>query len=197
MQKRAMVFLGLVFMSCLVMSVAADEKPPTFFFGGQQVYAGMSKQEAVAVLSRCCKLSPPAESDVETRPAPPGVMSGHFILPKEESRQIILGGIYFSGGKVLRVTRPLAEEIDTSSDDVVGFARAIERSLAAEGDSEMSALVSIRHEHMSNAESDVVLFSLRDGRGIEIHIGTLDKPNTYTGKRDFVTLDESLEPPRN
>ena len=28
-----------------------------------------------------------------------------------------------------------------------------------------------------------------------MHIGTLDKPNTYTDKRDFVTLDETLAPP--
>ena len=122
-------------------------------------------------------------------------MAGHFILSKDESPQRILGGIYFSGGIVLRVTRPIAEEVDTSNDDVVGFARAIKRSLAAEGTTETTAIVAIRHERMSNAESDVVLLTLSDGRGIEIHIGTLDKPNAYTDKRDFVTLDETLESP--
>jgi len=121
-------------------------------------------------------------------------MLGHFILSKEESSQRILGYILFSGGKVQRVTRPLAEEVDGYSDDVVGFARAIKRWLAAEGHTETTAIVTIRHERISNAESDVVLLTLRDGRGIEMHIGTLDKPNTYTEKRDFVTLDETLEP---
>ncbi len=121
-------------------------------------------------------------------------MLGHMILPKEEPPQRILGAIYFSGGKVVRVTRPLAEEVDGYNDNVVGFARAIKRSLTAEGDTETTAIVTIRHERISNAESDVVLLTLRDGRGIEMHIGTLDKPNTDTDKRDFVTLDESLEP---
>lgn len=195
MRKRTMVLAGLVLGSCLALSVAVDEKPPKFFFGGQQVYVGMSVQEAVAALSHCCKLSPPVESDVEKWQVPKGTMPGHMILSKEESQMPILGAVYFSGGRVLRVTRPLDQEIDTANDDVVGFARAINRFLAANGESEMSALVSIRHERMSNAESDVLLLSLRDGRGIEIHIGTLDKPNTYNDKRDFVSLDATLEPP--
>jgi hypothetical protein len=195
MQKRTMIFSGFILLGCcLALSGASDEKRPTFLFGGQRVYVGMSKQDAVAALSQCCKLSPPVESEVEKRPAPEGVMAGHFILPKEESPQRILGAIYFSAGKVRRVTRPLAEEVDTSNDDVVGFARAIKRSLAAEGDTETTAIVAVRHERMSNAESDVVLLTLRDGRGIEIHIATLDKPNALTNKRDFVTLDETLEP---
>jgi len=189
-----MVLLGFILLGCLMLSVAADEKRPTLFFGGQQVRVGMSQQEAVVSLSHCCKLSPPAEP-VEKRPAPGGVLAGHFILPKEESPQRILGTVYFSGGKVLRVTRPLAEEVDGYNDDVVGFARAIKRCLVAEGDNETTALVAIRHERISNAESDVVLLTLRDGRGIEMHIGTLDKPNALTDKRDFVTLDETLEPP--
>src|SRR5208337_1513509 len=137
MQKRTAILLRFILLgSCLVLSAAADDKPPTFFFGGQQVRVGMSQQEAVAALSHCCKLSPPVESGVEKRPAAEGAMLGHFILSTEESPQRILGAIYFSGGKVVRVTRPLAEEVDTSSDDVVGFARAIKRSLAAEGDTE-------------------------------------------------------------
>ena len=52
-------------------------------------------------------------------------MVGHFIFSKEDSPQRILGAIYFSGGKVVRVTPPLAEEVDGHNDDVVGFARAI------------------------------------------------------------------------
>jgi hypothetical protein len=194
MKKLTTIPLRFILLgSCLALSVAADEKRPTFFFGGQQVRVGMSQQEAVVSLSHCCKLSPPVEP-VEKQPAPGGVLAGHFILPKEESPQRILGAIYFSGGKVLRVTRPLAEEVDGYNDDVVGFVRAIKRSLAAEGDTEMTALLAIRHERISNAESDVVLLTLRDGRGIEIHIGTIDKPNEFMAKRDFVTLDETLEP---
>ncbi len=195
MQKRPTILFGFTVLgSCLMLAVAADEKPPTFFFGGEQVRVGMPQQEAVTALSHCCTLSPPMESEIEKRPAPEGRRLGHFILPKEEPPQRILGSILFSGGRVLRVTRPLAEEVDAYNGDVVGFARAINRSLAAEGDTETTATIAIRHERISNAESDVVLLTLPDGRGIEMHIGTLDKPNTSTDKRDFVTLDEILEP---
>jgi len=194
MQKRTIILLGLVFGGCLTLSVVADEKPPTFFFGGQQVYVDMPKRDAVAALSHCCKLSPPVDVEIEKQSAPTGGMLGHFIISGEESTQRMLGTIYFSGGKVVRVTRPLAEDVDGYNDDVVGFARAIKRTLAAEGDTEMTAIVSVGHERISNAESDVVLLTLRDGRGIEIHIGTLDKPNALTDKRDFATIDEILEP---
>jgi hypothetical protein len=129
-QKLTAGLLGFVlFECCLVSSRAADQKPPAFFFGGRQVYVGMSQQEAVVSLSHCCVLSPPVESDAEKRPAPAGMTLGHFILSKKESPQDIFGAIYFSGGKVSRVTRPLAKEVDTSNEDVVGFARAIRRSL--------------------------------------------------------------------
>jgi hypothetical protein len=194
MQKRTTILFGFILIGiCLLPSVAADEKPPTFFFGGQQVRVGMTQQEAVTALSRCCKLSPPVESEIAKQPAPEGGMLGHFILSREESTQRMLGAIYFSGGKVLRATQPLAEEVDGHNDDVVGFARAIKRFLAAGGDTETTATVAVRHERISNAESDVVLLTLKDGRGIEIHIGTLDKPNALTDKRDFVTLDGTLE----
>jgi hypothetical protein len=189
--------LGLVFLGCfLAMSWASDHKQPSFTFGGKQLHIGMPKREALALLSECCKLSPPGESEVEKQPAPEGMLLGHFILSKQDSVQGILGTISFYGGSVLRITRPLDVEVDSSNDDVVGFARAIKRSLLAETDTETGVIVSIRHERMSNAESDVVLFSLPNGRGIEMHIGTLDKPNVLTNRRDFVTLDEILEPAR-
>jgi hypothetical protein len=191
MQKRLVGLLGFVlFGTCLAFSQAADQNP-VFFFGGKQLYVGMSKREAVATLSGCCKLSPPAESDVEKRAVREDVILGHIILPNEESPQRILGNIFFSGGKVLRITRPLAEDVDTYSEDLVGFVRAIKRSLP---EGETRVVVSVRHERISNAESDVVSLSFPNGRGIELHIGTLDKPITEINKRDFVTLDETLQP---
>ena len=125
------------------------------------------------------------------------MMLGHLIVPKEESPPRTLGSVYFSGGKLIRITRPLDDDVDTYGNDVVGFARALKRSISTEtDDSETTVLVSVKHERMSNAESDVVFLTFRDGRGIELHIGTLDKPNELTSKRDFVTLDETLGPPR-
>lgn len=175
---------------------AADSKPPVFVFGGKQLYAGMSKNEALESLSACCKLSPPAESEVEGRLAPASAMAGHFILLKEGLPKRTLGTVYFSGGKVVRITRPLDDDVDTSSDDVVAFAMALKRSISAEvGDSDRTILVSLRHENMANGESDVVSFTFPDGRGIELHIGTLDKPDAQIPKRDFATIDEDLDLP--
>ena len=120
------------------------------------------------------------------------MMTGHFILPKQESTQPLLGAIYFSGGKVVKISRDLTGNVDTFSTDLVSFMRAIKRSLP---DGESSAVISLRHERASNAESDVLTLVFRDGRGIEVHIGTLDTPND-SNRRDFVTLDETLEPGR-
>ena len=196
MLKRISIILGLIALgSILTLSVAADGKSPAFYFGGKEVRVGMPQTEVVAALSNCCKLTPEVGSMVEQRTAPAGRMLGHIILPKDESPRPILGAIFFSSGRVVRVTRPLADEVDTSNEDVVGFARAIKRSLGAEGNIETTAVVSVRHEQMSNAESDVVLITLKDGRGIEIHIGTLDKPKTGTDRRDYATLDETLNAP--
>ena len=37
-----------------------------------------------------------------------------------------------------------------------------------------------------------IYIKLQDGRGIEIHVGRLDKPFPENNKRDFVTLTETL-----
>ncbi len=47
----------------------------------------------------------------------------------------------------------------------------------------------------SPPESDVLTVVFPNGQGLEFHIGTLDTPND-TNRRDFVTLDETLEPAR-
>lgn len=193
------IFLGIVLL-VLVLPIIADQKPPVFVFGGKQFYVGMPRHEAVTFLSACCKLSPPAEGAVEKEsvPVPEGMMLGHMILPKEEPAQRILGAIYFSGGKVARITRPMAEDVDTYDDDLVGFARAIKRTLVAETSASGTSIlvVSVQHERIGNAESDVVFFVFPNGHGIELHIGTLDKPNIVTNKRDFATLDETLDLPK-
>src|SRR6267143_6270652 len=104
--KKRTAFLIVAFELCVILPIVSDQKPPVFVFGGKQFYVGMSKHDAVAALSSCCKLSPPAEDNVEKRPAPEGTMLGHMILPKDESQFRILGGIYFSGDKVRRITHP-------------------------------------------------------------------------------------------
>ncbi len=184
--------LGLALVG-LVLPTIADQKPPVFVFGGNRLYIGMSKQDALAALSNCCTLSPPAESGKDDL-TPEGLILGHFIISKDGSPFHMLGTISFHNGRVLRMTRPLVDEIDTWNDDVVSFARALKRALPSEAsDSEIVIRVSVRHERMSNAESDIVYFWFPNNRGIELHIGTLDKPAKDTNKRDFVTMDETLE----
>ena len=195
--RRLNQFRTVTLIVFLVLPLGADEKPPAFFFGGKEIYVGMPKPDAVKAIATCCTLSPPADSGGQDKSVVQGVAAGHFILPKGQATEGMLGAIYFSEGRVAKVTRPLADGVDTFNEDLVGFARAIKRSLATEaGESERTAVVSVRHEKMGNAESDVILLKFQDGRGIEVHVGTLDKINPETNKRDFATLDETLDPSR-
>lgn len=168
---------------------------PAFVFYGKQLYIGMPKRDLVEALSACCKLSPPVEVGANTDTLVNGKLGGHFIISREAPPQI-LGSIYFSGDKIVRIERPLAGEVDSHDDNVVAFARALKRALPPEASSELgtTAVVSVRHEQATNAESDVVTFSFPNGRGVVLRIGTLDKPFETNNKRDFVNLDETLEP---
>ena len=126
---RSFVFIAL-FACCIVFPMDAGQTPAAFFFGGKEFSVGMSKPEALRLLSACCKLVPPVEDDVEAKPAPPGALLGHMILPRNEKSRTFLGQIFFSEGRVAKITRPLADEADMWNEDLVGFARAIKRSLA-------------------------------------------------------------------
>ncbi len=191
---RKIAAFGIALELCLVLPIIADQRPLVFYFGGNRFYIGMSQHEAATALSGCCKLSPPLESEVEKRPAPEGIVLGHFILAKNDDPFHMLGSISFRNGKVIRMTKPLDDDIDTYNEDLVSFARALKRSLPSEAtDSEITLHVSVRHERVSNAESDVVSLLCPNGRTIQLHIGTLDKPGKDTNKRDFVTMEETLE----
>jgi hypothetical protein len=196
MQKRIVIgLLGL----CATLSLAADQKPPVFYFGGKRLFVGMSKSEAVASLSACCNLSPPADFENDKSVADTGRMIGHFISTKDESPQRILGSIFFGGGKIVRITRPVAEnKFDPAGDDVVAFARALNRVLlSSEGkDLDTTVNVSVRHDRATNADTEILSFSFSNGRGVELQIVTLDTPLKETGKRDSIGLDEILETPR-
>lgn len=201
MRTRRNVFWGLIAAGCFAaLSPATDENPPAFYLEGRRIFVGMSQTQAESALSVCCKLSPPASAPASwPQSGPPhaeGVMRGSFILSKVNDG--ILGTIFFTGEKVVRITRPLDTEIDTSNDNVVAFARAIDRALWRPGDKErkLTVQVSVRHERMTNAESDVLSLSFPNGRGIQIQVGTLDQANAGTNRRDFATLDEILEPAR-
>jgi hypothetical protein len=188
--------IGVVFslLTVAACGAGADRKAPVFEFGGKQLYVGMTEHEALEYLSDCCKLSPPIGSAEDKQPTRHGTVPGHFIFSKEGSPQRLLGTIYFSGGKLVSMTRPLDEGFDTWNDDVVALARAINRALSPiSGDDETIVYVSVRHERANNAESDVLSLSFPNGRGIQFHIGTLDKPSVENGKRDFATLDETLQ----
>lgn len=175
-----------------VMPLVADQRP-YFVFDGKQFYIGMSMSEAVRLLSSCCELSPPIEANIEKNPA----MGGHFIWKKNGTETSLLGGIFFTNQKVTRLTKPIADDVNFWNEDLVAFVRALKRVLQNDaGDFEGTARISVRHEKVSNAESDSISITFPDGRGIELHVGTLDKPNELSNKRDFVTADETLESSR-
>jgi hypothetical protein len=180
----------LLFVVCSL-PLRGDQRP-SFVFGGKQFYVGMSMSEAVQLLSACCKLSPPIEANTEKNPLT--ARGGHFILKENGAETSILGGIFFAGQKVTRLTKPMADNVDFSNVDLVAFTRALKRVLQNDaGDFERTARISVQHEKASNAESDVISITFPDGRGIELHVGILDKPNELTNNRDFVTADEILE----
>jgi hypothetical protein len=190
MRHRKASFIALLLFAALVLPVVADQKP-YFIFGEKQFYVGMRMSEAVQLLSVCCALSPPIEADTEKNPLTG--KGGHFILKENGTGHSILGEIVFAGQKVTRLTKPMADDVDFSNDDLVAFSRALKRVLQNDaGDFERTARISVQHERVSNAESDVISITFADGRGIELHVGSLDKPNELTNKRDFVTADETL-----
>ena len=87
----------------------------------------------------------------------------------------------------------MADEVDFSNEELVAFVRDLKRVLRNDaGEFERVARISVQHEKISNAESDIISIIFPDGRGIELHVGTLDKPSAGTNKRDFVTADEAL-----
>jgi hypothetical protein len=180
----------VVLVICSTFVLCQTNNVPAFYIKGQRLSIGMSQTEVATSLAQCCKLSPPLESEIEKKPYAKGRMVGHFIIPKEDSSFDILGGIFFVNGRVAKLTRPLGKDIDTSDEELVSFARVLKRALP---DGTTTALVSVRHEQASNAETDIMVLSFPDGRGIEIDVGTLDKPNENTNKRDFVSIDEILE----
>ena len=174
----------------LVVPLAADQRL-SFVFGGKQIFIGMSMAEAVQVLSECCRLSPPIENKIEENPVMAG--GGHFIVGKGEP-QAMLGAIYFANSRVVRLTKPIADDVDFSNEDLVSFTRALKRVLEQDaGSIGQRATILVIRSKATNAEADKILIKFEDGRGVEINVGTLDKPNPLTNKRDFVTADETLE----
>jgi hypothetical protein len=194
MHKQITVALLL----CATFSLAADQKPQVFYFGGKGLFVGMPQSEAVAVISACCKLSPPSTPEMERAAANKNVTLSRFIFSNDGSPRRILGTIIFSDGKVARITRPLdADKFNPVSDDIVAFARALDRSLSPEGgDPSAVVFVSRRHDRVSNGEAEFLTFSFPNGRAIELQISTLDIPSTVIGGRDAVGLDEILESPK-
>jgi hypothetical protein len=194
MKHRRRSLVPLLLFLVFLLPLAADQRP-SFVFGGKQFYIGMSMSEAVRLLSDCCELSPPIETNIEKKPLT--ARGGHFIVKKGETETAMLGGIFFTDQRVTRLTKPIANDVDFSNEDLVAFMRALKRVLQNDaGEFERTAKISVQHENVSNAESDTISITFPDGRGIELHVGTLDKPNALTNKRDFVTADETLESSR-
>jgi len=98
MHKQLMTVFVILLFEGLSFSQTQDQKSPSFVFGGKQLCVGMSESDAVTALAECCKLSPPAEDELEKRPSPEGMLLGRFVLSKEAEPQI-LGTISFLAEK--------------------------------------------------------------------------------------------------
>jgi hypothetical protein len=191
MTRRKSTVAAFTLLVLLVLPLAADQKP-SFVFGGKQIFIGMSMSEAVRLLSDCCRLSPPMENKIEENPVM--ARGGHFIVSKSQP-ETILGTIQFVNHQVVRMTKPIADDVDFSNDDLVAFVRALKRTLQKDTEDEggRRATILVIKQNAKNAEADKMIIKFDDGRGIELHVGILDKPDDFTKKRDFVTADETLE----
>ena len=161
-----------------------EQKPAGFYFGGKEFHLEMSYADAMNRLSDCCTLSPPARTIKEDSDTPPRETS-YFILSKDKSSQEVLGAIWFRNHRITSMTRYLARDVDSYDDNLVAFIRELKRSLPEET---TTAIVTVRHEQVSNAESDIVTLSFPSGRKLVIRIITLD--SSTNSKRDSVTLEE-------
>jgi hypothetical protein len=180
-----LLLLGM--QTCLIYS--EDHKPSGFYFGGKLFYLGMSEDEAMSGLSACCELSPPAGSIVSAGAS--DQMRGHYVFGKGALNQKSLGAIWFKGHKVARLSREIADSQNPSDDDVFTFMRSFQRSLPESA----TALITSGHEQLENGDDYVVTLHFSGGRSLIITVTTLD-PGA-SGKRDFVSFEEVLEPVDN
>jgi hypothetical protein len=169
------------------------EKAPVFYFQDQPLKVGMAASDAVTSLAACCTLSPPVKkSEIDGSLPWSGSSDGHFITSKERISFHLRGVIYFAGGRVVRIERPLDEGIDGWNDDLVRFAKALDRALAPEtGDSQSRVLLEVQHTRLSNGEGEYLSLVFPNGRGVRLNIATLDSPG-FNGRQNSAGLDEFL-----
>ena len=191
MTRRKSNISAFVLLVLVVLPLSADERQ-SFVFRGKQIFIGMSMSEAVQVLSDCCRLSPPIQKKTEENAL--AARSVHNIREKGES-EVIIGSIEFANQQVVRLTKLFAEDVefDASSKDLVAFIGRLKRVLQSDaGDVGRTATIAVMKAKFGNGEIDRVLITFDNGRGIEIRIGTFDKPNE-SNLRDFAVASETLE----
>ncbi len=193
MRKRILVVvLGL----CVSLPLGADQNPPALYFGGHRLFVGMSEIEAVELLSQCCKLSPQPTAEAERSAAEKNLILERFIFSNDDSPQRILGTIGFSSGKVVLISHPLDDQLNSASSDAIALARTLDRSLSPATDGSPAVVfVSTRHNRATNGESEFLSFAFPNGRAVELEIVTLDKTSPVTGGRDSFSLTEILTAP--
>ena len=141
------LWLILAIAFCTVLPLTAGQKPPELYFGGQSLTLGMRVSDVMAVTSECCVVTPPLSVDTGD--------GGHFIRIKS-GQTYQLGSIFFKGGRVSRISRPIDSDFDGYNDDVVRLARALQRALApTTGDSTTTVLLSVQHTRLSNGNGEI------------------------------------------
>ena len=93
-------------------------------------------------------------------------------------------------GKVTRITRPRDRKVSPESVAAVALGRLMIRALSQrEGDLSSTIQVTTQHQRLANGESETLLLSYPNRKGVELKILTLDTPSPATGHRDSVGLD--------
>ncbi len=176
-------FMNLALLALALWSartVSSQQPTETMIIGGEQFAAGMSQQEAMKKLEKCCFTSG------GTDPRYANVKS-FFIFKKDKSE--ILGTIWFRGEKVERLQRDgeFSQDPETSH-----FALSLYRLLSERTHSSPATTIVLRTgtSETSNAPSKAVTFEFRDGRSVQMEIVTPDDPQKLPYQ---VALKEILE----
>lgn len=166
-------------------------KPETIIIGGELFSVGMTQQEAMKRLEKCCYITG------GTDPLHPDVKS--FIIEKKDKTDM-LGAIWFRAEVVERLVR----EGEFSQDPgTINFALSLYRLLSKTADSNpptfrrdgaASCVIVLQTENreISNASLKILTLTFRNGRGIQME---LSAPDDTRKLRNSVSLKEILEKP--
>lgn len=155
-------------------TVRGQNRGETIILEGQTFEVGMSKQDALARLSICCKIS--------------GRDDSYFVTSKE-SPYNIMGGIWFADDKVSMVKK---ESGQFMNGEAINFGQTLFRLLSEISHSKEQAIVlQTSTKEGSNATFRNISLQFSNGRSVVVLISKVDANNS--GLPDAVDVYELLE----